>query len=185
MIDLTKPPDDLPIPLDDGAARHLVGMALPNLSLAATNGKRISLDSFRDYLVIYCYPMTGKPNNPLPDGWDEIPGARGCTPQSCSFRDHYQELKGLNAEVIGLSVQTTDYQKEMVERLHLPFPVLSDVDLKFQKALNLPTFVVAGMTLLKRLTIIARSGKIVSVHYPVFPSDSDPQWVKNFLENHQ
>jgi peroxiredoxin len=185
MIDLSKTPDDLPVPVDDGAANHLVGMTLPNLSLLATNGKQIDVGSFKDFLVIYCYPMTGQPNVALPDGWDQIPGARGCTPQTCSFRDHYQELKALKAEVVGLSVQTTDYQKEMAERLHLPFQVVSDVDFKLQKSLNLPTFVAAGMTLLKRLTIIAKDGKIVSVHYPIFPSDSDPPWVIDYLEKHQ
>ena len=173
------------MPEDDGGARHLVGMTLPNLALVATNGKQIDLGLFKAFLVIYCYPMTGQPSIALPDGWDQIPGARGCTPQSCAFRDHYQDLKSLNAEVIGLSVQTTEYQREMAERLHLPFPVVSDADFKFQKSLNLPTFVAAGMTLLKRLTIIARDGKIVSVHYPIFPSDSDPQWVIDYLENHQ
>ena len=127
MVDLTKTPDDLPIPQDDGSANHLVGMKLPSLSLLATNGKQMDLGSFTDFLVIYCYPMTGQPNVALPDGWDQIPGARGCTPQSCSFRDHYQELKALKAEVVGLSVQTTDYQKEMAERLHLPFPVVRRV----------------------------------------------------------
>jgi peroxiredoxin len=185
MVDLTKTPDDLPIPQDDGSAKHLVGMTLPSLSLLSTNGNQIDLGSFKDFLVIYCYPMTGQPNVPLPDGWDQIPGARGCTPQSCSFRDHYQELKALKAEVVGLSVQTTAYQKEMAERLHLPFPVVSDIDFKFQKALTLPTFVAAGMTLLKRLTIIAKDGKIVSVHYPIFPSDSDPPWVIDYLKKHQ
>ena len=185
MVDLSKTPDDLPIPQDDGAARHLVGITLPRLSLLATNDKQIDLGSFKDFLVIYCYPMTGQPNVALPDGWDQIPGARGCTPQSCSFRDHYQELKALKAEVVGLSVQTTDYQKEMAERLHLLFPVVSDVAYKFQKALNLPTFEAAGMTLLKRLTIIAKDGKIVTVHYPIFPSDSDPPWVIDYLKSSQ
>ena len=185
LIDLSKTPADLPAPEDDGGARHLVGMTLPNLALVATNGKQIDLGLFKAFLVIYCYPMTGQPSIALPDGWDQIPGARGCTPQSCAFRDHYQDLKSLKAEVIGLSVQTTEYQREMAERLHLPFPIVSDADFKFQKSLNLPTFVAAGMTLLKRLTIIARDGKIVSVHYPIFPSDSDPQWVIDYLENHQ
>ena len=185
MIDLSKTPADLPVPVDDGAANHLVGMTLPNLSLLATNGKQMDVGSLKDFLVIYCYPMTGQPNVALPDGWDQIPGARGCTPQSCSFRDHYQQLKALKAEVVGLSVQTTDYQKEMAERLHLPFQVVSDADFKLQKSLNLPTFVAAGMTLLKRLTIIAKDGKIVSVHYPIFPSDSDPPWVIDYLEKNQ
>ncbi|CAM3698006.1 peroxiredoxin [Polynucleobacter brandtiae] len=181
MIDLSKTPDDLPIPLDDGAAKHLIGMSLPNITLASTNGKSIALASYPQFLVIYCYPMTGQPNVPLPEGWDQIPGARGCTPQSCSFRDHYQELKALNADVLGLSAQTTEYQKEMASRLHLPFPVVSDADFQLQKALNLPTFTAAGMTLLKRLTIIAQAGKIVAVHYPIFPSDSDPAWVMAYL----
>jgi peroxiredoxin len=121
--------------------------------------------------------MTGQPNVPLPEGWDQIPGARGCTPQSCSFRDHYQEIRALGADVIGLSIQNTAYQKEMAERLHLPFPVVSDIDYKFQKALKLPIFQVAGMTLLKRITLIVKNGIIESVHYPIFPSDSDPDWV--------
>jgi len=153
-------PADLPIPVDDGATRHLIGMRLPDVALQATNGKTI------------------------PEGWDLIPGARGCTPQSCSFRDHYQELGDLGAEVIGLSVQTTQYQKEMADRLHLPFPVVSDVQYAFQKALNLPTFEAAGMTLLKRVTLIANQGVIEAVHYPIFPSDSDAPWVIQYLKTH-
>lgn len=182
MIDLTQTPNNLPIPPDDGAANHLIGLHLPNLSLLSTNGSSINLTSFKNFLVIYCYPMTGKPNVPLPTGWDQIPGARGCTPQSCSFRDHYQEIKALKADVLGLSVQATNYQKEMTERLQLPFPVVSDSDFKFQQALNLPTFTVEGQVLLKRLTLIAKEGEIVSVHYPVFPSDSDPVWVIDYLK---
>jgi peroxiredoxin len=120
----------------------------------------------------------------LPEGWDQIPGARGCTPQSCSFRDHYQELKVLGAEVIGLSVQINEYQKEMADRLHLPFPVVSDSNYEFQKAINMPTFVVAGMTLLKRVTLIADDSVIEAVHYPIFPSDSDAAWVIDYLKSH-
>lgn len=127
--------------------------------------------------------MTGQPNVALPDGWDQIPGARGCTPQSCSFRDHYQELRSLGADVVGLSVQSTEYQQEMADRLHLPFAVLSDVDYQFQQALQLPTFVAAGMTLLKRITLVANDGVIEAVHYPIFPSDSDPVWVIDYLTN--
>jgi peroxiredoxin len=127
--------------------------------------------------------MTGQPNVALPDGWDQIPGARGCTPQSCSFRDHYQELQALGAEVYGLSVQSTEYQQEMAERLHLPFSVVSDFDYQFQRALKLPVFIAAGMTLLKRITLIANDGMIEAVHYPIFPSDSDPAWVINHLKN--
>ena len=185
MTNLNQLPTDLPIPKDDGATAHLKGMRLPSVSLLATNGLSIDIGAMQGWLVIYCYPMTGQPNVALPDGWDQIPGARGCTPQSCSFRDHYQELQNLGAEVIGLSVQTTEYQKEMVERLHLPFPVVSDANYQFQKALNMPTFVAAGMTLLKRATLIAHNGVIKAVHYPIFPSDSDPAWVINYLQTQQ
>jgi len=177
MTNVYELPKDLPVPQDDGAASHLIGQQLPSIALTATDGSVIDIGTRVNTVVIYCYPMTGQPNVPLPDGWDQIPGARGCTPQSCSFRDHYQEIRTLGADVIGLSVQDTAYQKEMAERLHLPFPVVSDIDYKFQKALKLPTFQVAGMTLLKRITLIAKNGIIESVHYPVFPSDSDPDWV--------
>jgi peroxiredoxin len=183
MTNLNQLPTDLPIPQDDGAANHLVGMRLPSISLSTTAAKQLNLGEVRGRLVIYCYPMTGQPNVALPDGWDQIPGARGCTPQSCSFRDHYQELRDLGADVVGLSVQSTEYQKEMADRLHLPFPVLSDVDYKLQQALRLPTFVAAGMTLLKRITLIVNDGVIEAIHYPIFPSDSDPAWVIDYLKN--
>jgi len=185
MSNYNELPPNLPIPTDDGAANHLKGMRLPQLALKATNGATIQLGEIKNKLVIYCYPMTGQPNVPLPEGWDQIPGARGCTPQSCSFRDHYQELQALGAEVVGLSVQSTEYQKEMADRLHLPFPVVSDVNYEFQKALNMPTFVAAGMTLLKRITLIANNGVIEAVHYPIFPSDSDPSWVIDYLNSHK
>ena len=183
MTSLNQLPPDLPIPQDDGAANHLVGMSLPNLLLLTTIGKELNLGEIAGRLVIYCYPMTGQPNVALPDGWDQMPGARGCTPQSCSFRDHYQELQSLGAEVVGLSVQSTAYQQEMADRLHLPFPVVSDADYQFQGALQLPTFIAAGMTLLKRITLIANDGVIEAIHYPIFPSDSDPAWVINYLKN--
>jgi peroxiredoxin len=183
MATLTELPSDLPQPLDDGAADHLLGMKLPRLTLQATTGAEIHVGAIPGLLVVYCYPMTGQPNVALPEGWDQIPGARGCTPQSCSFRDHYQEIQDLGAAVMGLSVQSTEYQTEMAQRLHLPFPVLSDADYSFQQALRLPTFQAAGMTLLKRLTLIAKDGLIVAVHYPVFPSDSDPQWVIEQLKS--
>jgi peroxiredoxin len=182
MTNYNQLPPDLPIPIDDGATNHLIGMTLPNISLKSIRGDSINLRSIRGNVVIYCYPMTGQPNVPLPEGWDQIPGARGCTPQSCSFRDHYQELQALGAEVIGLSVQTSDYQKEMTDRLHLPFPVLSDSNYEFSKAMNMPTFVAAGMILLKRVTLICEDGVIKAVHYPVFPSDSDPAWVIDYLK---
>jgi peroxiredoxin len=181
MTNLNQLPTDLPVPQDDGACNHLVGMPLPNVALLATDGSMVNLSQLAGRLVIYCYPMTGQPNVPLPEGWDQIPGARGCTPQSCAFRDHYQELQALHANVFGLSVQSTEYQREMATRLHLPFQVLSDEQYQFQKALNLPTFVAAGMTLLKRVTLISHQGRIEAVHYPIFPSDSDPAWVLNYL----
>ena len=184
MTNLNQLPTDLPIPQDDGSTDHLRGKRLPAISLTATSGKVINLGDIKGRLVIYCYPMTGQPNVALPEGWDQIPGARGCTPQSCSFRDHYQELQALGAEVIGLSVQTPEYQKEMADRLHLPFPVVSDANYQFQKALNMPTFMAAGMMLLKRVTLIANHGVIEAVHYPIFPSDSDPAWVMDYLKNH-
>lgn len=183
MTNLNQLPTDLPAPQDDGAANHLVGMRLPNISLSTTRDSKLNLGQFQGRLVIYCYPMTGQPNVALPEGWDQIPGARGCTPQSCSFRDHYQELRSLGAEVVGLSVQSTEYQQEMAQRLHLPFAVLSDADYQLQSALQLPTFVAAGMTLLKRITLIANDGVVEAVHYPIFPSDSDPPWVIDYLKN--
>ena len=121
--------------------------------------------------------MTGKPGVPLPEGWDEIPGARGCTPQSCSFRDHHAELSLLGADVFGMSTQNNEYQKEMAERLHLPFLVLSDENFKFCEVMKLPTFEVKGMRLLKRVTMIAENDTVIKVHYPIFPSDSDAPWV--------
>jgi peroxiredoxin len=184
MTNFNQLPADLPIPQDDGLTNHLKGMRLPNIALDTTNGKPINFSDIKGKLVIYCYPMTGQPNVALPDGWDQIPGARGCTPQSCSFRDHYQDLQAFGAKLVGLSVQSTEYQKEMAERLHLPFPIASDVNHQFQKALNMPTFTVAGMTLLKRVTLIANHGVIEAVHYPIFPSDSDPAWVIGYLKSH-
>ena len=170
-------PDNLPRPVDDGTCDHLIGTKLPNIDLVATNGTLVNLSVQSRKTVIYCYPMTGKPGVLLPDGWDEIPGARGCTPQSCSFRDHHAELSALGAEVFGLTTQNTEYQKEMAERLHLPFLVLSDTDFKFSEVVRLPTFEVNGMRFLKRLTMISDNDEVVSVHYPVFPSDSDAAWV--------
>src|SRR5882757_8200772 len=144
-------PADLPIPEDDGAARHLAGMRLPAVALQATDGAQVDLAALAGRTVVYIYPRTGRPGMALPDGWDGIPGARGCTPQSCSFREHFAELRALGvAHLFGLSTQDTDYQREAVDRLHLPFAILSDADLRLTRALRLPTFTVAGMTLLKR-----------------------------------
>lgn len=164
-------PPDLPPPVADGACDHLPGMAVPALALPATDGTIVDLSTLAGRTIVYCYPMTGQPGTPLPEGWDMIPGARGCTPQSCSFRDHHGELAALGAAVFGLSTQTTPYQREMAERLHLPFPVLSDAALTFTTALALPTLEVAGMRLIRRLTLVLREGRIEHVFYPVFPPD--------------
>jgi peroxiredoxin len=181
--DPTVLPDDIPVPHDDGAARHLAGAKLPSLALAATDGSQVSLSALRGRTVVYVYPRTGRPGENPPDGWDAIPGARGCTPQSCSFRDHFAELKRLGVDrVFGLSTQDTDYQREAVERLHLPFPVLSDCELKLANALKLPTFTVAGMTLLKRMALVIDDGAIVRVFYPVFPPDKNAEEVIGWLQ---
>lgn len=174
-------PPDLPIPVDDGACDHLRGAMLPSVELAATSGRRVDPAAVPGAVVIYCYPRTGRPDQPLLPGWNEIPGARGCTPQACAYRDHHAELKALGAEVFGLSTQTTEYQREAVERLHLPFELLSDADLAFTHALTLPTIVVEGLRLVKRLTLIARGGRIEHVFYPVFPPDRDAEDVIAWL----
>jgi peroxiredoxin len=175
-------PSDLPIPQDDGAARHLTGMKIPALTLASTDGGRVDLSKVGGRTVVYVYPRTGVPGQPMPDGWNAIPGARGCTPQSCSFRDHFAELKQLGvAHLYGLSTQDTAYQKEAAQRLHLPFPILSDEKLELTRALKLPTFSVAGMTLLKRMALLIDEGVITKVFYPVFPPDKNAEEVIAWL----
>jgi len=175
-------PEGIPAPQDDGGARHLTGRKLPALALAATDGSRVDLSKLAGRTVVYVYPRTGVPGQPLPEGWDAIPGARGCTPQSCSFRDHFAELEGLGvAQLFGLSTQDTAYQREAVERLHLPFPVLSDESLALARALDLPTFAVAGMTLLKRMALVIDDGVISKVFYPVFPPDKNAEEVIAWL----
>jgi len=165
-------PDDLPVPRDDGAADHLPGMRLADLTLPATSGPAVNLSKLAGRTVLYIYPRTGVPGVPNPDGWDLIPGARGCTPQSCSFRDHFGELTALGVRhLFGLSTQDTGYQREAAERLHLPFPLLSDEQLAFCRAMRLPIFVAAGMTLLKRMALVIDDGVIAKVFYPVFPPD--------------
>lgn len=176
-------PKDLPIPLNDGACNHLLGQFLPSINLYSTHGRYVDISAILGRVVIYCYPMTGQPGIRLPDGWNEIPGARGCTPQSCSFRDHYQELSEWKTQVFGLSTQTTEYQMEAAERLHLPFELLSDCDLKFANALKLPMFEVQERQLIKRVTLIAEVGKIVKVFYPVFPPDRNIDEVIDWLRN--
>lgn len=176
-------PDGLPVPKDDGAARHLAGLKVPSIPLPATDGSQVDLAALAGRSIVYAYPRTGRPGQPLPAGWDEIPGARGCTPQSCGFRDHHAELlaRGV-ARVFGLSTQDTDYQREAVQRLHLPFALLSDAALRLSGALRLPTFVVEGMTLIRRLTLVIDDGTIVKSFYPVFPPDRSAADVRAWLD---
>jgi peroxiredoxin len=187
--DLHSLPDHLPVPEDDGACDHLRHSMLPSIGLRSTSGPTVDLSrEGRPWLVVYCYPRTGRPDQEPPGGvaaWNAIPGARGCTPQSCSYRDHYKELASLGATVYGLSTQDTGYQAEAVERLHLPFPLLSDARLDLARALRLPTFVFAGQELIRRLTLIAHAGRIEAVFYPVFPSDADAGRVIEWLGSHQ
>jgi peroxiredoxin len=180
--DPTVLPTELPVPQDDGAARHLTGMKMPSISLPGTDNARVDLSKLRGRSVLYIYPRTGVPGQPLPEGWNDIPGARGCTPQSCSFRDHFAELKQLGvAHLYGLSTQDGAYQKEAVQRLHLPFPILSDEKLELTRAMKLPTFSVAGMTLLRRMALIIDDGVITKVFYPVFPPDKNAEEVLAWL----
>lgn len=172
MKDPTELPPDLPMPEDDGGAAHLTGARIPSVPLPATDGTCVDLSTVRGLAVVFAYPRTGVPGEPsLVDDWDAIPGARGCTPQTCSFRDLHAEFRARGARVFGLSSQDTAYQREMVERMHVLFPVLSDVNLGLTRALHLPTMDVAGQILLKRLAWIARDGVIERVFYPVFPPD--------------
>jgi peroxiredoxin len=186
MDEFYTQPSDLPVPLDDGCCEHLTGMRVPAIALMSTSGRRVNLaDIARGRAVIYCYPRTGVPGRGVPKRWDQIPGARGCTPESCGFRDHYEELRGLKTEVLGLSTQDSDYQREMVARLQLPFEVLSDADFKFTAALHLPTFEFDGVRLLKRLTLVLSKEKIDKVFYPVFPPDKHAREVVVWLSQHR
>lgn len=187
MTDITHNPltlpTDLPVPQDDGAAAHLTGARWPDLALTATDGATVNVSRLKGRTVVYVYPRTGVPGQALPTGWDAIPGARGCTPQSCAFRDHFGELRDLGvAQVFGLSTQDNAYQREVAERLHLPFVILSDADLALTRELKLPTFSVDGMTLLKRMALIVDDGAITKVFYPVFPPDQNAQQVIDWLK---
>ena len=183
LHDPTQLPADLPVPRDDGAARHLSGARLPDISLAATDGAAVNLSRLAGRTVVYIYPRTGRPGQATPTGWDGIPGARGCTPQSCGFRDHFADLKRLGVvHLFGMSTQTTDYQREAVERLHLPFAILSDEQLAFARALKLPTFSVDGMTLIARMAWVIDDGVITKVFYPVFPPDRSAEDVVTWLQ---
>jgi len=181
--DPTVLPESLPVPENDGAADHLAGSRLPDIALPSTLGGVVNIAEVGvPRAVIFAYPRTGRPNELMPDGWDAIPGARGCTPQTCSFRDLHQEFTALGTEVYGISTQSSDYQREMVERLHVLFPVLSDAQLELARALRLPTFAVEGMALLKRLTLVISDGVIEHVFYPVFPpnrsADAALEWLR-------
>jgi peroxiredoxin len=180
--DLSRLPPDLPVPIDDGACDHLAGMRVPDIALRATSGRDVVLATVPGWTVVYTYPRTGEDGQAPPPGWDEIPGARGCTPQTCGFRDHHRELTELGAAVFGMSTQTSDYQREMVERLHVPFEVLSDSDLEMVHALRLPTFTFRAMTLMKRVTMFFRDGVIEHVIYPVFPPDRSAEEAVRWLE---
>lgn len=176
-------PDDLPEPEDDGAADHLPGSAVPSVTLSATDGRTVDLSSMTGTAVVYAYPKTGRPDEDvIPDGWAEIPGARGCTPEACGFRDHFQELGEAGADaVFGLALQTTDYQREARDRLALPFELLSDADGELTRALDLPTFTVEGERFLERLTLVITDGRIEHVFYPVFPPDEHAVEVEGWL----
>lgn len=178
--------NQLPPPANDGGADHLLGMEFPDLNLPLSDGNALSFASLKGLSVIYAYPMTGRPDVPAPDGWEMIPGAKGCTPQSCAYRDHYQDLQAAGAaNVFGLSVQTSDDQREAVQRMHLPFRLISDANFQLTKALNLPVMQVNGMKLLRRLTIVVVGREIIKVNYPVFPPDQDAENVIAWLQNRQ
>jgi peroxiredoxin len=179
--DIHTLPHDLPVPRDDGAADHLLGAVVPAVALEATTGETITLAELEGRTVLFCYPRTGRPDEELPPGWDAIPGARGCTPEACGFRDAHQQFAELGARVLALSTQEPGYQKEMADRLHLPFPVLSDERLELTRALGLPTFETSGWTLLKRLTLAIDDGRIEHVFYPVFPPDAHAMDVLGWL----
>jgi peroxiredoxin len=169
------------VPEDDGAADHLPGMALPTLALSSTQGGEVVLAERPGRSVLFCYPRTGRPGEEMPPGWNEIPGARGCTPEACGFRDRHDQFADLGARVLAHSTPGPDYQREMAERLELPFPVLSDERLELVGGLRLPTFEAGGWTLVKRITLVIRDGRIEHVFYPVFPPDAHASEVLDWL----
>jgi peroxiredoxin len=186
MSDWSQLPADLPVPEDDGAADHLTGLRLPSVPLTSTSGGVVDLAELPGSVVVYAFPRTGVPGEPsLVDDWDSIPGARGCTPESCAFRDHHADLLASGADVVGLSTQDTAYQQEAVDRLHLPFALLSDASLAFTRAVSLPTMEVAGQTLTRRLTMLVTDGVVEHVWYPVFPPDTHAEEVLGWLRNNR
>ena len=185
VADFSSVPAGLPQPSDDGACKHLSGLSVPTLQLVSTNGSPVDLSELQGLVVLFCYPMTGKPGTPLPPGWDDIPGARGCTPQACSYRDHHSQVTRYGATVFGLSTQTPAYQSEAAQRLRLPYALLSDDQLELATALQLPTFTVDSVgELIKRLTLILKDGVIQHCIYPVFPSSADVAEVQQWLQIH-
>jgi len=183
QTDPSQLPAGLPVPVDDGAAAHLMGTLIPDIQLQATDGRLVSLARLgNSRTIVYAYPRTGRPGEPdLTADWDSIPGARGCTPEACAFRDHHDALKAAGAGVFGLSTQSTADQQELVARLHLPFPILSDEDLVLTRAMRLPTFSAANHTLLRRLTLVIRDRRVEHVWYPVFPPDLHAERVLQWL----
>jgi peroxiredoxin len=180
-VSLYSLPPDLPVPVDDGACDHLVGLVVPDLTLESSQGPIDLAELGADRAVLYIYPRTGRPDRPISADWDAIPGARGCTPQSCGFRDHAAELEKHGARIVGLSAQSLDDQQELAERLHMPFPVISDPDRRLGDAVGLPTFEFDGATLYKRVTLILEDGRFAKVFYPVFPPDRNAQEVLAWL----
>ena len=176
-------PPDLPVPEDDGACDHLVGTMLPQLTLESSEGPVSLRELSLDRLVLYVYPRTGRPDRPMPEGWDEIPGARGCTPQSLGFRDAHAHLQELGAKVAGLSAQPLDDQLEFAERNAIPYPVIADPELRLGAALGLPTFEAGGLRLYKRLALVVESCAIAKAFYPVFPPDENAAEVVAWLES--
>ncbi len=183
MRDLSKIPDGLPIPTDDGACNHLVGMSLPSIDLMTTSDRLLNLNDINKPTVIFFYPRTGEPNKPAPADWDLIPGARGCTPQSCGFRELYSEFTKLGFQVFGLSSQDTNYQKEFVQRNHIPFEILSDSQFQLIDQMNLPTFQYNGLRLVKRMALIIQDGQIIKIFYPVFPPNENASTVLLWLKS--
>jgi len=183
MKDLTKLPDNLPVPIDDGACAHLPGMRIPSLPLNSTSGDMVDLSTLPGTVVLYFYPLIGRPDGPPMVGWNDIPGARGCTPQSCAFRDKFAELNDLGARVFGISAQALDEQREAKGRLKLPFDLLNDSQFVLTEAMHLPTFEYMQSRLIKRLTIVVIDGIIQKFFYPVFPPDRNAEDVIMWLEN--
>ena len=174
--------EGLPVPADDGACLHLSGIKVPSISLRSTSGRDVNLaGASRGQVVFFFYPETGKPGTQIPKSWNDIPGARGCTPQSCAFRDHYPEFKELGFEVFGVSAQSLDEQKEFATRNNLPYDLLNDPDFRLTNELRLPTFKFESKTFIKRLALVVRRGRIEKVFYPVFPPDKNAEVVLEYL----